>query len=139
MAMAVGEAQEGEPLSEINTTPLIDVMLVLLIMLIISIPPQRHAFTLDTPVPPPKDAPPPPDDPIEPIRVTVDFDGTIYWNGGVVNRAQMEEQMQYEAGKATQAEIHVEPHRLAQYKYVAEVMASAQRLGLRKIGVIGGT
>ena len=62
MAMQVGAAQEGEPLSEINTTPLIDVMLVLLIMIIVTLPPQRHAVKLDTPLPPPPDAPPPPDD-----------------------------------------------------------------------------
>ena len=60
MAMQVGEHQEGEPLSEINTTPLIDVMLVLLIMIIVTLPPQRHAVKLDTPLPPPPDAPPPP-------------------------------------------------------------------------------
>ncbi|MEZ5936826.1 MAG: biopolymer transporter ExbD [Hyphomonadaceae bacterium] len=139
MAMAVGEAEEGEPLVDINTTPLIDVMLVMLIMLIITIPPQRNAFTLDTPIPPPPDAPPPEENPVEPIRVMVDFDGTIYWNGGVVTRAEMERQMEFEASKANQPEIHVEPHRLADYKYVAMVMASAQRLGLKKIGVIGGT
>lgn len=138
MAMAVGPTVEGEPLSEINTTPLIDVMLVLLIMLIVTLPPQRHAVKLDTPVPPPPNQPPP-EVLIEPIRIIVDFDGTIYWNGGVVDRATMERDMTIEARRDPQPEIHIEPHKLAKYGYVAGVMASAQRLGLTKLGVIGGT
>lgn len=138
MAMAVGEAKEGEPMSEINTTPLIDVMLVLLIMLIVTLPPQRHAVKLDTPVPPPPDAPPP-EVIIEPIRIIIDFDGTIYWQGSVVDRATMERDMQIEARRDPQPEIHIEPAPLAKYGYVAMVMASAQRLGLTKLGVIGGT
>ncbi|MBI1362084.1 MAG: biopolymer transporter ExbD [Alphaproteobacteria bacterium] len=138
MAMAVGEAKEGEPMSEINTTPLIDVMLVLLIMLIVTIPPQRHAVKLDSPRPPPPNTPPP-QNPIEPIRIIVDFDGTIYWNGTVVDRAAMEQDMIRAAAEDPQPEIHIEPHKLAKYAVVAEVMASAQRLGLEKLGVIGGT
>lgn len=139
MAMAVGERDEGEPMVDINTTPLIDVMLVLLIMLIVAIPPQRHAVTLDTPIPPPDNAPPPPENPIEPVRILVDFDGTVYWNGSIVPRAEMERLMTIEARRNQQPEIHIEPHRLAEYKHVAAVMASAQRLGLEKLGVIGGT
>jgi biopolymer transport protein ExbD len=138
MAMAVGEAKEGDPIADINTTPLIDVMLVLLIMLIVTIPPQRHSVNLDTPRPPPPGTPPP-ENPIEPIRIIVDFDGTVYWNGAVVDRATMESQMATEAAKAVQPEIHIEPHKLAKYAVVAGVMASAQRIGLEKLGVIGGT
>ena len=139
MAMAVGNTAEGEPLSEINTTPLIDVMLVLLIMLIVTLPPQRHAVKLDTPTPPPPDAPPPPDDNLDPIRLFVDFDGSIFWNGAVVDDATLQRDLQIEAQRAQQAEIHIEPHRLAKYGVVAHVMASAQRLGMTKLGVIGGT
>jgi biopolymer transport protein ExbD len=138
MAMAVGEKAEGEPMSDINTTPLIDVMLVLLIMLIITIPPQRHAVNLDTPLPPPPGTPPPTDI-IEPIRVMIDFDGTIYWNGSIVTHDQMEEQMKFASQRNPQPELHIEPHRLAKYRYVASVMAASQRQGLTKIGVIGGT
>ncbi len=138
MAMAVGEAKEGDPIADINTTPLIDVMLVLLIMLIVTIPPQRHSVNLDTPRPPPPGSPPP-ENPIEPIRIIVDFDGTVYWNGSVVTRSEMEQQMAIEAAKPVQAEIHIEPHKLAKYAVVAGVMASAQRIGLEKLGVIGGT
>lgn len=139
MAMAVGATQEGEPMSEINTTPLIDVMLVLLIMLIVTLPPQRHAVKLDTPVPPPPDAPPPPPDMPEPIRIFVDFDGSIFWNGRVVDDPTLQSELATESARPMQPEIHIEPHRLAKYGVVAHVMASAQRLGLTKLGVLGGT
>jgi biopolymer transport protein ExbD len=139
MAMQVGPTAEGEPLSEINTTPLIDVMLVLLIMLIVTLPPQFHAVKLDTPIPPPPDAPPPPPDLPDPIRIFVDFDGTIFWNGSAVDDATLQNDLAIESQRAMQPEIHIEPHRLAKYGSVAHVMASAQRLGLTKLGVIGGT
>ncbi|HEY7797277.1 MAG TPA: biopolymer transporter ExbD [Hyphomonadaceae bacterium] len=139
MAMAVGSTAEGEPLSEINTTPLIDVMLVLLIMLIVTLPPQRHAVKLDTPTPPPPDAPPPPEDNPDPVRLFVDFDGSIFWNGAVIDDASLQRDLAIEAQREKQPEIHIEPHRLAKYGVVAHVMASAQREGLTKLGVIGGT
>jgi biopolymer transport protein ExbD len=139
MAMQVGGGEEGEPLSEINTTPLIDVMLVLLIMLIVTLPTQKHAVKLDTPVPPPPDAPPPPDDAPEPVRLFVDFDGSIFWNGTPVDDPQLQRDLAIESQRDMQPEIHIEPHRLAKYGVVAHVMASAQRLGLTKLGVIGGT
>jgi biopolymer transport protein ExbD len=137
--MQVGGQAEGEPLSEINTTPLIDVMLVLLIMLIVTLPPQRHAVKLDTPLPPPPNAPPPPPDLPDPVRIMVDFDGSILWNGQVVTRNALDQNLKTEAGRAVQPEVHIEPHRLAKYGVVAHVMASAQRNGLKKMGVIGGT
>jgi biopolymer transport protein ExbD len=137
--MEVGPRAEGEPLSEINTTPLIDVMLVLLIMLIVTLPPQRHAVKLDTPIPPPPDAPPPDPNLPDPIRIFVDFDGTIFWNGGAVDDPTLQNDLAIESQRDKQPEIHIEPHRLAKYGSVAHVMASAQRLGLTKLGVIGGT
>ncbi len=139
MAMAVGPTAEGEPMSEINTTPLIDVMLVLLIMLIVTLPPQRHAVKLDTPTPPPPDAPPPPEDDPDPVRLFVDFDGSIFWNGANIDDAALERDLEIESQRAKQPEIHIEPHRLAKYGRVAHVMAAAQRNGLTKLGVIGGT
>jgi biopolymer transport protein ExbD len=139
MAMQVGATAEGEPMSEINTTPLIDVMLVLLIMLIVTLPPQFHAVKLDTPIPPPPDAPPPPDDLPDPVRIFVDFDGTIFWNGSAVDDVTLQSNLATESGRSIQPEIHIEPHRLAKYGAVAHVMASAQRTGLTKLGVIGGT
>jgi len=139
MAMQVGETAEGEPLSEINTTPLIDVMLVLLIMLIVTLPPQRHAVKLDTPLPPPPNQPPPPEDTPDPIRIMIGFDNQISWMGETVNRNLLDQRMKVEAQRPIQPEIHIEPDRQAQYGVVAHVMAAAQRNGLKKMGVIGGT
>jgi biopolymer transport protein ExbD len=139
MAMAVGEQAEGEPMSEINTTPLIDVMLVLLIMLIVTLPPQRHAVKLDTPLPPPPNQPPPPADTPDPVRILIGYDGVISWMGENVTRAQLESNLRVEAQRSIQPEIHIEPDRDAQYGVVAHVMAAAQRNGLKKMGVIGGT
>lgn len=139
MAMQVGEQAEGEPLSDINTTPLIDVMLVLLIMLIVTLPPQRHSVQLDTPLPPPPNQPPPPEDLPDPIRIMIGFDGSISWMGTTVSRAELDRNLKTEAARSVQPEIHIEPDREAQYGVVAHVMASAQRNGLKKMGVIGGT
>jgi biopolymer transport protein ExbD len=135
MAMQVGSGGgENEPMIDINTTPLIDVMLVLLIMLILTIPPMFHAVKLDMPRP---DQPPPPTD-IQPvvIAVEVDFDGTLSWNGETIDRAELERRLAIAANQNPQPELHIRPNKLAEYKYVAAVMASAQRLGVIKIGVI---
>ena len=134
MAMLTASLKEGEPNSEINTTPLIDVMLVLLIMLIVTIPPERQAINVDTPrrdlIAAVK---------VDPVHIAVDFDGSFRWNGLPVDRPELERLLAIEAHRPIQPEIHVEPHRLAEYKYVAAVMASAQRVGLEKLGVTGGT
>lgn len=137
MGMSVGPGPEDGSVSpEMNTTPLIDVMLVLLVMLIITIPVQTHAVKLDMPA-----GPPPPQtnvDPPEVITIEVDFDGTVIWNGSVLNsREEMEQQMQLKATQQPQPEVHLRPNKLVKYKYVAAVLASAQRLGLNKIGMVG--
>jgi len=119
---------------DINTTPLIDVMLVLLIMLIITIPIQTHAVKLNMPV----GTPPPPLAPPEVVTIEVDFDGTFIWNGLVLpDRADLELRLQAAAATSVQPEIHLRPNKLVKYEAVAAVMASAQRLGLTKIGLIG--
>jgi len=136
MAMQVGGGNPNDPdvMVDINTTPLIDVMLVLLIMLIITIPIQLHTVQLNLPVGNP---PPPPKPPVV-VNVDVDFDGTIYWNGSTVpDRNRLELYLQQVAAEPEQPEIHLRPNKLATYKYVAEVMASAQRLGVTKIGLVG--
>ena len=133
MAMNVGGA-EDDMMVEMNTTPLIDVMLVLLIMLIITIPIQLHSVNLNMPVGNP---PPPPHPPIV-NEVYVDFDGTISWNGVTVpDRAKLELYLKQVAAEDDQPEVHLKPNKLVQYKYVAEVMATAQRLGVTKIGLVG--
>jgi biopolymer transport protein ExbD len=138
MAMNVGQGGgSGDPdvVVDINTTPLIDVMLVLLIMLIITIPVQTHAVKLDMPTgaPPANNQPPPV------VEIFIDFDGTVTWNGQVVpDRQTLEYRLQNEAVRPEiQPEVHVRPNKLATYKYVAAVLASAQRLGVTKIGIIG--
>ena len=137
MAMTTGPAiGAGEPevMVDINTTPLIDVMLVLLIMLIITIPLQTHAVKLNLPQgnPPPVAVQP------QAVEVDIDFDGTILWNGAVVaDRQDLAARLAGIAARPDQPELHVRPDRLTDYKNVAEVLATAQRLGVRKIGIIG--
>ena len=133
MAMNVGS--EGDMMVEMNTTPLIDVMLVLLIMFIITIPPQTHAVRMNMPVNSPNSPPPKPP---EIIRIDVDFDGTIGWNGEIVpNRAELQAKLYRIAQQPDQPEVHLRPNKLVTYKYVAMVMAEAQRLGVTKIGIVG--
>jgi len=136
MAMNVGPGAGADPevMVDINTTPLIDVMLVLLIMLIITIPIQLHSVNLNMPVGNP---PPPPKPPIV-VQVDVDFDGTIYWNGQALpDRSTLETKLRDVAAQPDQPELHLRPNKLAPYSYVAEVLSSAQRLGVRKIGLVG--
>jgi biopolymer transport protein ExbD len=133
--MSVGsESGTDEVMVEMNTTPLIDVMLVLLVMLIVTIPIQTHAVKLNMPV----GNPPPPLTPPEVITVEVDFDGTILWNGDIVpDRPTLEARFTAAAAQPVQPEFHLRPNKLVTYKHVAGVMASAQRLGITKIGLIG--
>ncbi len=133
MSMSVGNATEGDVMVEMNTTPLIDVMLVLLTLLIITIPIQTHAVKLD--MPRPNNAPPPV--PPETVDLMVDFDGTITWNGTVVSIADLDGYLKNAAEKDPQPEIHVQPNRLAKYDWVAEVLAHAQRIGVTHIGFVG--
>ncbi len=137
MAMQVGTGGgSGDPdvMVDINTTPLIDVMLVLLIMLIITIPIQLHSVNLNMPVGNP---PPPPKPPVV-ISIDVDFDGTIYWNGVTVSdQKTLETDMQSVAAQEDQPEVHLRPNKLAPYRYVAQVLAAAQRIGVSKIGLVG--
>jgi biopolymer transport protein ExbD len=132
MAMSTSTA-DGEVMVEMNTTPLIDVMLVLLTLLIITLPIQTHAVKLDMPAPnvtPPTVIP-------ETVELGVDFDGTITWNNTPVDRSTMDAYFEDAAKKNPQPEIHVSPNRLAKYDAVARVLADAQRLGATHIGFSG--
>jgi biopolymer transport protein ExbD len=134
MAMSVGGGGEGGMMCDINTTPLIDVMLVLLIMLIITLPIMTHAVKLDMPRP---NNQPPPEVRPEVIDLEIDFDGTVVWNGSVVpSIATLEQYLRTEAAKEPQPEIHLRPDRRAKYGAVAIVLAAAQRNRMQKIGFV---
>jgi biopolymer transport protein ExbD len=139
MGMNVGSSSgDGEPevMMDVNTTPLIDVMLVLLVMLIITIPIQLHTVNLDMP---PPSIQPPQQDPVV-HTVMVDFDGTVYWDEAALpNQAAVDAKMQ-EIGAmniSDQPEIHIKPNKLVDYGVVAAVMASAQRYNVKKMGMVG--
>jgi biopolymer transport protein ExbD len=135
MGMSVGsDSGDAEVMIEINTTPLIDVMLVLLVMLIITIPIQLHSVNLNMPIGTP---PPPLEKPVV-ITVDVDFDGTIFWNGELVaDKPALEGKLAEAAAQPVQPEVHLRPNKLAEYRHVAMVMSAAQRLGVTKLGVVG--
>ena len=136
MAMSVGTGGgEPEVMLDVNTTPLIDVMLVLLVMLIITVPVQTHAVKLDMPVGNP---PPPPTPPVV-HNVDIDFDGTVTWDSQVVDRQQLDALLTDAADQPDpKPEVHLRPNKLVKYANVATVLADAQRLGVKKLGVVGG-
>ena len=129
-----GGTRDPEVMIDINTTPLIDVMLVLLVMLIITIPIQLHSVNLNLPT----GNPPPPLVKPEVLKIDIDNAGMIYWNGELVpDRATLEEKLTVAAAQAVQPELHLRPDKNAKYDVVAGVMASSQRLGLTRIGIVG--
>jgi biopolymer transport protein ExbD len=133
MSMNVSSGGSEEPMCDVNTTPLIDVMLVLLVMLIVTLPTQNHGVKLD--MPRPTDNPPPPVQP-EVIDIEIDFDGTIIWNQitPVPDIATLDSYFRRESAKDPQPELHLRPNRRARYDVVANVMASAQRARMVKMG-----
>jgi biopolymer transport protein ExbD len=133
MAMSVGSS--SGVMCDINTTPLIDVMLVLLVTLIVSLPVMTHAVKLD--MPNPNAQPPPPDTPPEVIDLEIDSDGTVAWNGTpVADLATLEGYFRNESVKDPQPEIHLRPDRRAKYDSVAKVLAAAQHNRMQKIGFV---
>lgn len=133
MAMSVGSKADDAPMGEMNTTPLIDVMLVLLIMFIITIPIQTHAVKLD--LPPPNNAP----SNVDPVfnQVDIDFLNNIYWNKQEVDMATLKSYMQQAADMPTEPELRLRPEALARYEVVDQVMAMAQQAGITKMGFVG--
>src|SRR6267143_3627187 len=133
MSMNVGSA--GAAFCDINTTPLIDVMLVLLVTLIVTLPVMTHAVKLD--MPNVSNPPPPPPTPPEVIDLDIDFDGTVVWNNTpVAGLQQLESYFHAERDKEPQPEIHLPPDRRAKYEIVAKVLAAAQRNHMKKIGFV---
>ena len=135
MGMNVGNnSDEGDVLVDMNTTPLIDVMLVLLIMFIITIPIQLHSVNMNMP-PPSANKPL-----VEPeiVKIDINESSQIFWTGALVaDRVELEAKMVAAATKADQPEIHLRPNKLAKYAVVAYVMAASQRSGLVKMGILG--
>ena len=132
MAMAAATA-EGAPMMDINTTPLIDVMLVLLIMFIITIPIQTHAVKLD--LPPPNPIP----QKVDPVfnQIDIDFLGNIYWNKAEVNIPTLTSYLKQAVALPTEPELRLHPEALAKYEIVDKVMATAQQAGVTKMGFVG--
>jgi biopolymer transport protein ExbD len=136
MGMNIGNSggnSEPEVMMDINTTPLIDVMLVLLVMLIITIPIQLHSVTLEMPVGAP------PNNLIKPEKIQIDIDekSTVYWQGLPVNAAELDEKMKVVAFLNPQPEVHIRPNKTSSYAVFANVLSSSRRIGLNKIAVIG--
>ena len=134
MAMSAG-AEEGEPMMDINTTPLIDVMLVLLIMFIITIPIQTHAVKLDLPQDNPNNTPPP----IDPVKnkIVVTRDGQIMWNGNPVNPIQLRQFLDITTTMTPVPELHLQPEPEARYELVDEVLAVTKRAKVQAMGFVG--
>jgi len=136
MSMNVGNSggsSDPEVIMEINTTPLIDVMLVLLVMLIITIPIQLHSVTLEMPVGAP------PSNIIKPDKIQVDIDekSVVFWQGLPVTEAELNVKMSAIASTNPQPEVHIRPNKVSQYAVFANVLANSKRMGLTKIAVIG--
>ncbi len=136
MAMQTTSNNEsGEPMMEINTTPLIDVMLVMIIMLIITIPPQTHAVKLDLPQNQPNQTPPP----IDPVKnkIVVTTGGEVQWNGAAVNLEQLRVYLEASQQINPVPELHLQPEPDARYETVDEVLAVTKRAKVSKMGFVG--
>jgi biopolymer transport protein ExbD len=129
MAIAAGNA--GNPYSQINMTPLIDVMLVLLIIFIITLPTQTHAIKIDNPFPDQVQQTKP-----RVIDLEIDFDGTWLWDKTPVDRATMQRYIASEAATLPQAEVHLNVNKFANYEIVAQTLADLQHRGMKTIGFV---
>lgn len=134
MAMSGGR-DDGSPMMDMNTTPLIDVMLVLLIMFIITIPPQTHAVKVDLPINDPNAVKPP----VDPQKNTVFIDpaGTVTWNGTPVDLVTLRQFLDQTKGISPEPELHFQPHPQARYDKVDQVLAVIKRSGIQKLGFVG--
>ena len=134
MSMHISSSDHDDIMVEMNTTPLIDVLLVLIVMLIITIPIQTHSVKLNMPeasnavvaTPPPV------------VRLEIDFDGSLYWNGEIISSGNaLLTHLNEAAATQPQPEIHIRPNKLAKYDVVAKVLANVQRAGITRIGIVG--
>jgi biopolymer transport protein ExbD len=136
MAMqTTGDNAEGEPMMDINTTPLIDVMLVLLIMFIITIPIQTHAVKLDLPVNQPQNTPPP----VNPVKniLSINAQDQVLWNGTPVSMTQLRSYLDTTQQMNPVPELHLQPDATARYEVVDEVLAVTKQAHVQKMGFVG--
>ena len=135
MSAATLNPESSEPMMDINTTPLIDVMLVLLIMFIITIPVQTHAVKLDLPVNQPNQ-PPPPIDPVK-NRIVIMPNDAVLWNGAPVNLVTLRQYLDITTTMTPTPELHLQPHPEARYEQVDEVLAVTKRANVQAMGFVG--
>jgi biopolymer transport protein ExbD len=133
MAMS-GGSDNGEPMMEMNTTPLIDVMLVLLIMFIITIPIQTHAVKVDLPQPSDNQQ-----DLVEPDKNKVSIDATngVFWNGTPIDDVTLAQYLERTVQMSPEPELHFQPDRAARYEKVDQVLAVIKRANVTKLGFVG--
>ena len=136
MSMSTGAGSDDEPMMDINTTPLIDVMLVLLIMFIITIPIQTHAVKLDLPVDDGKDHPKPPIDPVK-NEVVIDPTGTILWNANPIDLQKLRQYLDLTQQMSPIPELHLRPDPQARYLVVDKVLAVTKQANVEKMGFVG--
>ena len=134
MAMS-GGSEDGEPMMDMNMTPLIDVLLVLLIMFIITIPIQTHAVKVDLPVNDPRQSRPPVDP--EKNKVSIDPAGVVSWNGAPVDEITLRQYLDTSAGMNPEPELHFQPDPSARYEVVDRTLAVIKRSQISKLGFIG--
>jgi|SRR6185436_2419590 biopolymer transport protein ExbD len=134
MSATVLNPESSEPMMDINTTPLIDVMLVLLIMFIITIPVQTHAVKLD--LPQNQNSTPPPIDPVK-NKVVIMPNGAILWNGAQVNLVTLRQYLDITTTMTPVPELHLQPHPEARYETVDEVLAVTKRANVQSMGFVG--
>jgi biopolymer transport protein ExbD len=135
MSAATLNPESSEPMMEINTTPLIDVMLVLLIMFIITIPVQTHAVKLDLPVNQPTNTPPP----IDPVKnkIVIMPNDVVLWNGNPVDMVTLRQYLDITTTIEPTPELHLQPHPEARYEQVDEVLAVTKRANVQAMGFVG--
>ena len=135
MAMSGGR-DDGTPMMEMNTTPLIDVMLVLLIMFIITIPVATHSVDIDLPAPNPN---PPPEDQIDPIKnkIVINQAGEILWNGDPINEGELVRNLEISRNIDPEPELQFEPEQFASYDLSVKVLNIIKGSGVTKFGFVG--
>ena len=135
MSASVLNPESSEPMMEINTTPLIDVMLVLLIMIIMTIPVQSHAVKLDLPQDQQNQTPPP----IDPVKnkIVIMPDGAVLWNGTAVDLVTLRQYLDLTTTMRPTPELHLQPHPQARYELVDEVLAVTKRANVTAMGFVG--